>query len=70
MAEKIDRIESRRELKAQRDEEQSDQDTPAVNAKKEKNIQKIIKYHQRKRRDFKQREPIVEGQVLKRQRTE
>jgi hypothetical protein len=61
MADKISKIEERRERKAQskvheesEDEgEEQGSDDARVQKKKFKNVEKIIKYHKRKRRDFK-----------------
>lgn len=66
-ADQIAKIEERRERKAQASESEDSGSGEKVHAKKAKNIEKIIKYHQRKRREFKQREPILES---KRQKTE
>lgn len=59
LAQKISKIEERRNKKKESsDDEQEVEDKFKV--RRQKNIEKIVKYHQRKRRDFKQREPILE----------
>lgn len=82
LAGKIKKIEERRELKSKKKEQvdsESEEEEGAgkdeveqrIENKKVKNMQKIIKYHQRKRREFKQREPILEDNfVIKRQKTD
>lgn len=59
LAQKISKIEERRNKKKESsDDEQEVEDKFKV--RRQKNIEKIVKYHQRKRRDFKQHEPILE----------
>ena len=71
MSTKIGLIEERRSKKADAsdDEEASSDGGDKFKAKRLKNIDKIVKYHQRKRRDFKQHEPILD-EPYKRQQTE
>lgn len=59
---KIGRIEERR---AAKDESEGSEDDGKK--KRVKNMEKMMKYHQRKRRDFKQREPIISDLPTKRQ---
>ena len=67
---KIALIEERRSKKTDvSDEEEASSGSDKFKAKRMKNIDKIVKYHQRKRRDFKQREPILD-EPYKRQQTE
>ena len=60
---RLDKMEEKRVKKIQKDEEEEDNnsgdDDDRVKEKKAKNMAKMLKYHQRKRREFKQREPVV-----------
>lgn len=73
MSQHISKIEARRAKKTPEVEEIDGEDSVGhdekITKKRMKNVKKIIDYHQRKRRDFKQREPILE-EGTKRPKTE
>ena len=59
MALKLNKMEERHQKKLEKVEDDGAGEEPGkVEKKKLKNFEKQLKYHQRKRRDFKQREPI------------
>lgn len=80
MAKQLNKIEERRAKKLNREKEEAgeedgdDDGFDKVKKKKMKNLKKQMDYHQRKRREFKQREPITDqiqvASADKRQRLE